>query len=51
MAFEVTKEINGMETANSTKLLVPFYQITVRHITEECNLYVGFVHMFNNYAN
>lgn len=45
------KEINGMETANSTKLLVPFYQITVCHITEECNLYVGFVHMFNNYAN
>lgn len=51
MAFEVTKEINGMETANSTKLLVPVYHTTVCHITEDCNLYVRFVHMFNIYAN
>ena len=51
MAFEVTKEMIGMETANSTKLLVTIYQTTVCHITEDCNLYVGFVHMFNNYAN
>lgn len=51
MAFEVTKELIGMETANLTKLLVPIYQTTVCHITENCNLYVGFVYMFNNYAN
>jgi len=50
MAFEVTKEMIGMETANSTEPLVPIYQTAVCHITEDC-LYVGFVHMFNNYAN
>lgn len=51
MAFEITKEMNGMETENSTKLLVPIYQTTLCYITEDCNLDVGYVRMFNNYAN
>lgn len=51
MVNEVTKEMSGMETANCTKLLVPVYRTTVCHVTEDCNLDVGFVHMFNNYAN